>query len=106
MRFKLIVSDDADIDIEQAMDYYESRQSGLGARLVLSIKACLKLIIKNPFAFVTIYHSIRKANIKKFPYSLFYLIDEEAKLVTIIAVIHGHRSEELWKQRIDDILSD
>jgi len=103
MQYKLVVTDDAENDIEQAMDWYENQQSGLGTKIVLSIKACIKLIVKNPFAFAMIYMQIRKVNTKKFPYSLYYRIDEILKLVTIFAVIHGHRSEEIWKKRIDNV---
>jgi len=106
MRFKLIVTEDAENDIEQAMDWYENKQTGLGTRYVLAVKACIKLIIKNPFSFVSIYKSIRKANTKKFPYSLYYRVNDAEKLVTVFAVIHGFRSEEIRKQRIDNIITD
>jgi mRNA-degrading endonuclease RelE of RelBE toxin-antitoxin system len=45
---------------------------------------------------------IRKANTKNFPYSLYYNINDETKEVTIFAVIHQHRSEEIWKKRIEN----
>jgi hypothetical protein len=102
MRYELIVTEDAEIDIEQAMDWYESQQKGLGIKYILSVRACLKLILKNPFVFAIIYLKIRKANTKKFPYSLYYTINELNNEIITFAVIHGHRSDKIWKQRIDN----
>jgi len=73
-----------------------------GKKYLFSIKAIVKSIIKNPFAFAGIYLQIRKANTKKFPYSLFYRIDEISNEVVIFGVIHNSRSEKNWKKRIDE----
>lgn len=103
MRYNLIVTEDAENDIEQAMDWYESQQKRLGTKYVLSVRACLKQILKNPFSFAMVYLEIRKTNTKKFPYSLYYLIHELNNEITIFAVIHGRRSDKIWKQRIDNV---
>jgi len=100
MHYKLIVTDDADNDIENAMDWYESKQKGLGKRYLLSVKACIKLIVNNPFAFAKIYLQIRKANTKKFPYSIYFRVNDESNEIIIFAVIHNSRNEKNWKKRI------
>lgn len=102
MHYKLIVTDDADNDIENTMDWYENRQKGFGKKYLLSVKACVKLIVKNPFAFAAIYLQIRKANTKRFPYSLYFRISEKSNELIIFAVIHNSRSETNWKKRIED----
>ena len=101
MKYNLVVTHQAQNDILQAADWYEEQKRGLGELYMLSIDKCIKLILKNPFAFAVIYLQIRKATKKKYPYSLYYRINETAKQVTIFAVIHHHRSEETWKERID-----
>ena len=85
MKYKLVVSEDAKNDIEDAMDYYEDQQKGLGKRYLLSVKAATKLIIQNPFGFAKIFMEIRRVNTKKFPYSLFYSVEEEQKEVVVFA---------------------
>ncbi len=79
MRYKLVVRDEADFDIEYGMDWYDSRQRGLGKEFLFSVKQTIKLIVKNPFLYVKFYLEIRKANINKFPYSVYYEIDKEKK---------------------------
>jgi len=49
---------------------------------------------------------IRKANTKKFHYSLFYMINETTKVVTIFAVIHNSRSEKTWRKRVNKFGND
>ena len=101
MTFSVVVTDDAENDVEQAMDWYESKQTGLGKKYLFSITNCIKLIVKNPFAFAIIFLKIRKANIKKFPYSLYYQINENENGIIVFAVIHSSRSEEHRKKRIN-----
>ncbi len=41
---------------------------------------------------------IRKTNIKIFPYSIFYEINDNE--ITIFAVIHSSRSQDVWQKRL------
>jgi len=100
MQYKLVLTKSAQSDILQAADWYEAHKTGFGEILILSIDKCIELIIKNPFSFALIFLQIRRANNKKFPYSLFYQIDESSKEVIIFAVIHNSRSEKIWIKRI------
>ncbi len=102
MKYSVIVTDDGDYDVEQAMDWYENKQKGLGKKYLNSFTNSIKLLIKNPFAFAVIFMEIRKVNTKRFPYSLFYQIDEKQNVVVVFAVIHSSRSDEAWKERIDN----
>ncbi len=99
MKYKLVVTNGAQNDIIEASGWYEGKKKGLGKLLILSFEKCITLIIKNPFSFALIYLQIRKANSKKFPYSLFYIINETTRIVTIFAVIHNSRNENAWKNR-------
>ena len=100
MQYKLVITNSAQNDILDAANWYEEQKTGLGELLILSIDKCIALIIKNPFSFALIFLQIRRANTKKFPYSLFYRTDESSKEVIVFAVIHNSRSEKIWKKRI------
>jgi len=105
MRYEVIVTERAENHLKDAIDWYEERSKGLGKLLLVSFKDCIKLLIKNPFAFAKIYNEIRKINTKKYPYSFYYLIDENLKEVTVFAVLHSHRDPDLWKQFSDNELN-
>jgi toxin ParE1/3/4 len=93
--FNVIFSPVAIDDAEQAVDYYEKKQTGLGKRFAAQLLLTLNTIKRNPFFASIRYDDIRCAGIKKFPYLVHYHINEEELLVTIIAVYSTYR-EPLW----------
>ncbi|MCD5390882.1 hypothetical protein LR007_03360 [candidate division NPL-UPA2 bacterium] len=47
------------------------------------------------------YKRTRKSLVKRFPYKIIYLVEKER--IIVLAVIHGKRSPDLMKKRIDNI---
>jgi plasmid stabilization system protein ParE len=45
----------------------------------------------------SVYKTFRRALLRRFPYSVFYVLD--ASVVLIVAVVHQSRDEETWKRR-------
>jgi plasmid stabilization system protein ParE len=43
-------------------------------------------------------HEVRRALTRRFPYAIFYLVDEEQ--VVVIAVFHSSRDPKEWKARL------
>jgi len=79
-------------DIEQAVDYYNQLQPGLGKRFSQQVYLSFTAIKRNPFFATVRYDNIRCAQVKKFPYLVHYHIDEIQGIVTIIAVYSTHRA--------------
>ena len=93
--FAVIFSPVAIEDLEQAVEYYEEKQTDLGKRFATQLQLTLNTIKRNPFFATVRYDDIRCASIKKFPYLVHFHIDEDELLVTIIAVYSTYR-EPLW----------
>lgn len=55
-------------DIEQAVDYYNQLQPGLGQRFSQQVYLSFTAIKRNPFFATVRYDNIRCAQVKKFPY--------------------------------------
>ncbi len=100
MDYRLIVTEHAENDISDAINWYQNKQEKLGELFAISIDKALGLLLKNPFAFIKVYRDIRRLNTKRFPYSLFYTADKENNTIVIIAVVHNSRHENEWKKRI------
>jgi len=98
MQYKLIITKSAGKDVLIAADWYEEHKKGLGKTFILSVEKRISLIVKNPLAFARIYFQIRRSNTHKFPYSLYYKVQENE--IIIIAVIHNSRDENKWKNRL------
>ena len=53
-----------------------------------------------PEAFPVVYRTARRIRLKVFPYNLYYVYDEKAQEVLVVACTHAHRSSEAWQDRI------
>jgi plasmid stabilization system protein ParE len=67
----------------------------------LQVDAGINFIKRNPEIHPIEYRGTRKHLIKRFPYKIIYLIEEEK--IIILAVLHGKRKPDLIKKRIDGI---
>ncbi len=99
MTWKLFYFDEALLDIREAKKWYFQQQKGLEKRFAEDVKQCIGHLHKNPLHYEVRYQSIRLAHCSTFPYSIHFYIDEPAKRLVIIAIIHQHRHPELAKNR-------
>lgn len=98
MAFSLVIDPKAIEDIQQAIDYYDEQQVGLGERFEATLNKHLLSLRKNPF-FSLRYDQVRCLPLKKFPYMLHFTVDEENSLVTIRAVFHTSINPQNWEKR-------
>ena len=87
---KIILEDRAISEVQEAYDYYEKQQIGLGERFKSELDRCINYIQKHPQHFKKVKKEIREALIHKFPNLVVYeLIAED---IVIYAVFHAHRN--------------
>jgi plasmid stabilization system protein ParE len=99
MRYRVIIRPEAENDLKEAFSWYEDKRQGLGYDLLLQVDAGLRFIERNPKISPPEYKGARKYLVKRFPYKIIYLLEEER--IIVLAVIHGKRSPILTKERID-----
>ncbi len=90
----------ARIELNQAVDYYEDCEAGLGYEFLEEIYATIARIMQYPKAWSSISHRTRRCLTKRFPYGVIYQVTEEH--VRIIAVAHSHRRPGYWRNRIPE----
>jgi len=88
---------DAETDVADAAAWYETQRQGLGAEFLDEILSACNSIAENPQIYPLLHRNTRRAVIHKFPFGVYYRI--ENGLVTIIAVMHGSRDPNNWKDR-------
>jgi hypothetical protein len=79
----------ADMEVAAAFHGYERERQGLGVDFLdelLRIEGHLSL---NPALYQRVEGDVRRANLRRFPYGLFYVID--GRTVSILACLHLHR---------------
>ncbi len=98
MKYRVIVSPEAENDLKEAFSWYEDNRTGLGYDFLLQVDAGINFINRNPESHPIEYRGTRKHLIKRFPYKIIYLVEEER--IIVLAVLHGKRSPDLMKKRI------
>jgi plasmid stabilization system protein ParE len=94
----VIVRPAAAADIEDAYQWYESQQPGLGEDFLAALNAIRDRIVEHPEAFPVLHRKTRRALIpRRFPYGIFYRIDEDA--IIIVACMHAKRDPRRWQGR-------
>jgi plasmid stabilization system protein ParE len=98
MAFELIIKPIVFLDVEDAISYYEQRSQGLGKRFYDSFLSTIQSIQAHPHHFTYVYSSVRRCMVAKFPYKVFYIIEEEK--IFIIGVTHAKRSNTFIRKRL------
>ena len=98
MKYRVIIRPESENDLKEAFPWYEGKRLGLGYDFLLQVDVGLRFIERNPEIHPIEYKGTRKHIIKRFPYKIIYLIEEEK--IIVLAVIHGKRSPDLIKERM------
>ena len=88
---------EAEIEFNDAIDYYEKIESGLGYDFASEVYSTINRTVSLPKAWSVISGDIRRSLVKRFPYGILY--SEEQSGIYIIAVMHLHRFPDYWKHR-------
>ena len=76
-------------EVDDACTWYDERKDGLGDEFFAEVARVLNVIADNPLAFPQASSGRRKAQLKRFPYSIFYRIHPDR--VRILSVRHDKR---------------
>jgi plasmid stabilization system protein ParE len=99
MKYKLNILPEAENDVREAFLWYESIRLGLGYDFLMQVDAGMRFIERNPDACSSGYKNTRKCLIKRFPFKIIYLAEEDR--VTVLGVLHGKRNPELARKRVN-----
>ena len=98
MTRRLVVRPEAQLDAEEAALWYDSQQVGLGDRFLEELDELLVRVAENPKQFPEIGSGTRRGLMHRFPYAVYFLIDEASSIV--IMVLHQSRNPNTWKLRL------
>lgn len=96
----LTIHPEAELELEEAIAYYDSQRQGLGIALSEAVGEAGARILASPMAWATIAPGIRRALVGRFPYSILYT--HRAADIFILAVMHQKRKPGYWKSRLED----
>jgi plasmid stabilization system protein ParE len=97
--YKSIILPVAKQDIKEAAAWYNERQPGLGKRFTAYVRKTVHYIRQNPNAVAIRYDNIRTALLDTFPYMIHFSVDDDKKIITVLAVLHTARDPKIWEER-------
>ncbi len=95
--FAVVFTQAARAELIEAQDWYEGEGAGLGRHFRQAIEVLVERIHAKPLQFPIVYKNVRRALLRRFPYSLFFTLEGETLLV--IACFHASRDPLRWQKR-------
>lgn len=93
---KLLLRPDAEADVTAASDYYREASPELVDEFIDELDRLLTRLSEFPRSAQQVegYPSVRRALMRRFPFAVFYIVDED--LLLVLRVIHTSRSPRDW----------
>ncbi len=99
MPISLILTEKAQEDLDDAFQWYEDQEPGLGKEFIRCIDAKIAKIKRFPLHHQVVQSDrVRRTLTKRFPFSIYFVGEKE--LIVIFAILHQKRSPDFWKSRI------
>ncbi len=94
---EIIVRPEAEEEITDAFRWYEDKSPGLGSEFMRALDASLSFVQRNPTASSVVHKKMRRAVLRRFPYSVIYLFENNQ--IIVLACFHASRDPKQWKSR-------
>ena len=91
MSYKIILKNNAKLDLKESIKWYNSQKKGLGKIFYTFIKTEINKLNEFPYIDENKYLTIRTIVVKKFPYMIHYYMDNSKKTILILAILHTSR---------------
>ncbi|MDD4912993.1 MAG: type II toxin-antitoxin system RelE/ParE family toxin [Sideroxydans sp.] len=87
-------------ELNEACEWFDQQQAGLGARFKREVREAALLIAKAPLLFPVELEDVRRYVMNRFSYTLRYVVRGEE--IWILAVSHQHRRPDYWVDRTQE----
>lgn len=97
MTLPVVWTPEANEDLLEARAWYDNIRPELGERFALAVDATVETLAEHPLQFPVIYRGRRRAGVRRFPYGIFFEVQEHR--IVVIACFHGLRDPRRWHSR-------
>lgn len=95
MKRALVVTPEAEAEIDQAKEWYLSQSLQAAARFRNAVDLALETIERNPEQYQVVYRQTRRVLLDDYPFVLFYTVTKTQ--VTVVSCFHTARDPKLWR---------
>ena len=71
---KSLLTAEAELDLVEAIRWYDERDQELGDDLLRRVYQCIASIERNPLLFPIVHRQMRRALVRRFPFQILYEI--------------------------------
>lgn len=101
MSCSVVLTAEAEADLDEAASWYEERSEGLGVEFMMAVRATMSFVSQNPTLYAILHADLRRAPVARFPYGVLYRFHDDR--VTVVAVLHGRRNPSAWIRRAREV---
>ena len=98
MSLRIFFRPAAKAEFNDAAEWYEDQQPGLGDDFVARVMQILDTIGDNPERYPIVAEDVHEALVSRFPYCVYFRVKTDR--VVVLAVFHTSRDPTVWQKRV------
>lgn len=87
-------------DLKEAKKWYADKSEKIAVEFKQEVNKEIDYINQYPEHYQLRYKELRQSLVTRFPYAIFYLVEEEQKRIVIFGILHTSRNPEIARKRI------
>lgn len=99
MKRPVLLRPEARGELVEAWAWYEARRTGLGDSMVICVEAAVAMAARTPAAFQVVHGEVRRVLVRRFPYGVYFVVEDDA--VVVLAIAHARSEPGYWADRVD-----
>ena len=101
MNYTIQFSPEANDDLTEILGWYKTQStSDLQKQFIQELSKTFKVLQASPKSFAPRFKKARCGVVKKFPYNIYYWVDDVKQDINIFAILHQSRNPKTWKNRL------
>lgn len=100
MSYKIKLLPIVHADLRKAKKWYHDKNATLAKEFKIEVDKEIDYIGEHPEHYQIKYKELRQSSVTRFPYGIFYLVEEEQKRIIVFGVLHTSRNPEIVRKRI------
>jgi toxin ParE1/3/4 len=89
VKWRLVIRPRVETNLREARNWYESQRVGLGAEFLAEIDPTIQVLSRDPQRHAVYYRGFRRVLARRFPYKLFYRLEDDQ--IVVFRILHLHR---------------
>jgi len=98
--FQILIRRAAEIEILEAFVWYEEQLEDLGFEFLQTLDEAVLSLQNSPQSHQIVYQNIRRVLLRKFPYAVFYVFENDK--IVVLACLHQKRHHDEWLNKTPD----